>query len=102
MNKIKKVSLQILIGLSVLYLLLLIPDSNNTAIIKAIEKPFVWDKDAVWLQLENDFKNAFYKNKLIGYVGLWGRVSKKKSKTSDSLNAAACNYQLFNLFLVKT
>jgi len=36
--------------------------------------------------MENDFKNAFYKNKLIGYVGLWGRVSKKKSKTSDSLN----------------
>ncbi len=58
MNKIKKISLQILIALSLLYLVLLIPDSNNTTILKATEKPFTWNKDAAWLQLENDFKNA--------------------------------------------
>ena len=58
MKQLKKRILQILIGLSVLYLLLLIPDSNNTAIAKATEKPFVWSKDAAWLQLENNFKNA--------------------------------------------
>ena len=52
--------------------------------------------------MENDLKNAFYKNKLIGYVGLWGRVSKTERKTSDSLNAAACNYQLFNLYSLYT
>ncbi|MEO6731689.1 MAG: YiiX/YebB-like N1pC/P60 family cysteine hydrolase [Ferruginibacter sp.] len=58
MNKIKRRFLQILIGLAVLYLLLLIPDANNATIIKASEKPFAWNKDDLWLQLENDFKNA--------------------------------------------
>ncbi len=58
MNAIKRTFLKILIILSVLYLLLLIPDSNNSAIIKATERPFTWNKDALWLQLENDFKNA--------------------------------------------
>lgn len=57
-KKFKKRLLQILIGLLILYLVLLIPDSNNTTIINATEKPFIWNKDAVWLQLENDFENA--------------------------------------------
>ncbi len=58
MKKLKNRLLQTLIGLSLLYLLLLIPDSNNTTILKATEKPFIWNKDSAWLQLENDFKNA--------------------------------------------
>ena len=52
--------------------------------------------------MKDDLKNAFYKNKLIGYVGLGEKKKKKKSKTSDSLNAAACNYQLFNLYSLYT
>lgn len=50
--------MQIFIALSVLYLVLLIPDFKKGTIIKATEKPFVWNKDGLWLQLENDFKNA--------------------------------------------
>jgi hypothetical protein len=58
MKKAKKRLLQGLGVLVVMYLLLLIPDSNNTTIIKAAEKPFTWNRDALWLQLENDFIGA--------------------------------------------
>lgn len=58
MKKIKKRLLQIVIALTAIYLVLLIPDSGKSNIIKATEKPFAWNKDQLWLQLENDFKNA--------------------------------------------
>ncbi len=54
----KKRFLQILIVMSALYLLLLIPDFNRTTILKATEKPFTWNKDDLWLQLEHDFRVA--------------------------------------------
>ncbi|MEP7110272.1 MAG: YiiX/YebB-like N1pC/P60 family cysteine hydrolase [Ferruginibacter sp.] len=63
MKKIKKRCLPVLIAICVLYLLLLIPDSNKTAIIKATEKPFAWNRDDLWLQLENDFKQARQQSK---------------------------------------
>ena len=57
-NKCKKIFLYTAIVVAITYLLLLFPESNSTTIIKAAEKPFAWNKDALWLQLENDFKNA--------------------------------------------
>ena len=55
----KKRILQAVILMTVLYLLLLIPDfSGNVHIIKAGQKPFAWNKDALWKQLENDFVKA--------------------------------------------
>ncbi|MBC7888032.1 MAG: hypothetical protein H7Z13_09080 [Ferruginibacter sp.] len=58
MKKNIKKFLLIFIALCVLYLILLIPDVNRSAIAKATETPFAWNKDDVWLQLENDFKTA--------------------------------------------
>ncbi len=58
MNKFKKRALQIIVALCLLYLLLLIPDSNKSPIIKATETPFAWNKDSLWLQLEDDFRDA--------------------------------------------
>lgn len=54
----KKRLLQILMVLSALYLLLLTPDFNKTSILQATQKPFTWNKDDLWLQLENDFRVA--------------------------------------------
>ena len=55
--------LRVLLTFVILYLLLLIPDSNNTTIIHASQKPFTWTKDDYWLQLENDFKAAKHRSK---------------------------------------
>ena len=63
MKKNKKRLLRVLLTFVILYLLLLIPDSNNTTIIHASQKPFTWNKDDYWLQLENDFKAAKHQSK---------------------------------------
>ncbi len=58
MKNIKKRVLTIIVMIGILFTLLLIPDFNNTTILKATEKPFAWNKDELWLQLENDFRVA--------------------------------------------
>ena len=59
MKVLRKRILQCLVILACLYLLLLIPDSPDKAkMIVAGQKPFAWNKDALWQQLENDFVKA--------------------------------------------
>lgn len=59
MKILKKRILQLLAVLVILYLVLLIPDFGKTSpIIKATHKPFTWNKDDLWKQLENDFVKA--------------------------------------------
>ncbi len=52
---------RLLAGLTILlllYSLLLIPDSDEPAINTATQKPFTWNKDLLWKQLENNFTKA--------------------------------------------
>jgi len=59
MKIVKRRIVQLLGLLIVLYLILLIPDfANKSPLVKANAKPFTWNKDQLWLQLENDFRNA--------------------------------------------
>ena len=51
-----------LVALIIIYFLLLIPDSNTTSINAATQKPFVWNQDALWKQLENNFQKAKEEN----------------------------------------
>lgn len=45
-------------ALLVLYCLLLIPGKEDSNIIKATARPFKWNRDTVWQQLEDDFIKA--------------------------------------------
>jgi hypothetical protein len=58
LKKILKRLLQVTGALLLLYLLLLIPDKKDAAILPAANTSFSWNKDALWQQLENDFKTA--------------------------------------------
>ncbi len=44
--------------LAALYLLLLIPDADNYNAVSPNKKPFAWNQDALWQQMENNFKQA--------------------------------------------
>lgn len=55
MYKPVRAILKILGGLCALYLLLLIPDSNSSSIIKGNQKPFAWRQDSLWKNLESEF-----------------------------------------------
>jgi hypothetical protein len=59
MRKMTRKILLFCTAMVILYLLLLIPDrqnNNNPAL--ANHQPFVWQKDSLWLKLENDFRQA--------------------------------------------
>jgi hypothetical protein len=59
MKIVKRRIVQLLGLLIVLYLILLIPDfAIKGPLVKAHTKPFTWNKDQLWLQLENDFRKA--------------------------------------------
>ena len=59
MKKIKRFSLRIAAILVMLYLVLLIPDFNTkTKIVETGKRPFFWNNDALWQQMEGQFKNA--------------------------------------------
>ncbi|UEG51179.1 hypothetical protein LK994_06785 [Ferruginibacter lapsinanis] len=59
MTTLKKVSLRTIIVAVVLYLVLLIPDmGNNNKIVQPSQQPFEWKSDALWLQLEENFREA--------------------------------------------
>lgn len=59
MKKIKNILLRIIIGLAALYLLLLIPNADESVAKAAAGKtPFVWNQDLVWHEMENNFKEA--------------------------------------------
>ena len=63
MQKFRKRFISILLILVALYLLLFIPDSDKHNIVKAVDKPFVWNQDSVWNALENKFKETKDKSK---------------------------------------
>ena len=59
MRIIKKIILQFIGFLAILYVVLLIPDfGKNSPVIKATHKPFTWNKDDLWKKLESDFVKA--------------------------------------------
>ncbi len=59
MKKFAKKILHLIAGLALVYLLLLIPDGKQkTADIQTGKKPFAWNKDEQWLQMESLFKQA--------------------------------------------
>ncbi len=59
MQKLFKKIRYVLPGLVIVYLLLLIPDAAyKTANTTEVNKPFVWDRDAQWLQMENLYRQA--------------------------------------------
>jgi Permuted papain-like amidase enzyme, YaeF/YiiX, C92 family len=59
MKKFAKRILYLTIALAVLYLLLLIPDSKEKTIAAETgKKPFAWNRDAQWLQMEELFRLA--------------------------------------------
>jgi len=75
MKFLKKRVLPFLIFLALLYLLLLIPDTgNNGHVVQATGKPFAWNKDDLWKQLETDFIHA----KQLRSAQLDSLVQKKK------------------------
>ena len=56
MKKFKKISLRIIIALAALYLLLLVPASENKDPVSTATNPaFTWNKDQLWQKLEKDY-----------------------------------------------
>jgi hypothetical protein len=45
-------------SLIIVYLILLIPTENNSPIPAGIKKPFFWNRDSLWKNLEHEFVNA--------------------------------------------
>ena len=106
MQKTKKRVVRILLVLITAYLLLLIPDTNHSAIIKPADKPFAWNQDFVWNLLENNFAAAKKQNKSSvdsNINKLFGKeealyndiVINRISATDSNLNKILSNY--FNL-----
>ncbi len=59
MKKFKKNLLRLLVALAAVYLLLLIPATENKALVNKAQAPaFIWNKDSLWHTLENDFARA--------------------------------------------
>ena len=59
MKKFKNRILYFIAAIAVLYLLLLIPDAKEkNAAIETGKTPFVWNRDAQWIQMENQFRQA--------------------------------------------
>ena len=59
MKKFAKRILYLIVALALLYLLLLIPDSKEKNItVETGKKPFAWNRDAQWLQMEELFRQA--------------------------------------------
>ncbi len=59
MKRFKTFLLRLSIVLAALYLLLLIPDGTDKNMsLPSGQKPFAWNQDAVWQQMENNFRQA--------------------------------------------
>jgi len=59
MKKFTKKILYFIIGLGILYLLLLIPDGKEKNIVTGkVNKPFEWNRDDQWMQMEELFRQA--------------------------------------------
>lgn len=58
LNRVKRKILFFTALLATLYLLLLIPDADNYKPVSPNQKPFAWNQDALWQQMESNFKQA--------------------------------------------
>jgi Permuted papain-like amidase enzyme, YaeF/YiiX, C92 family len=58
MQRLKKILLRLFAVLAIIYLLLLIPDSAGKPEETPAEKPFAWNRDEVWNQLEQQFQEV--------------------------------------------
>jgi len=59
MKKLRKKILYLFAGLAVLYLLLLIPDpKEKNIVVETGKKPFAWNSDSLWLQMEEQYRLA--------------------------------------------
>ena len=59
MKKIKKIAGRIVAVIVLLYMLLLIPDFKSSGnMVQAGKRPYFWNSDAQWQQVEQQFKNA--------------------------------------------
>ncbi len=84
MKKFAKRILYLIAALGVLYILLLIPDSNENDIKAGTGKrPFAWNRDAQWLQMEELFKQA----RQMDTLKLDSLITEKKAMAAAELNA---------------
>jgi hypothetical protein len=107
MKKLKRITLRFITVLALLYLVLLIPDSNsNSNIMQAGKRPFFWNSDGLWQQMEQQFKNAkqlspaaldssIQKLKAVAVNDLL--AIKNKNITAADSNIAAIRNNVFNL-----
>lgn len=58
MQKVKRVFKIFLIVAAVLYCLLLLPEKESRPVSVPADKPFAWDLNSFWKQLENEYVNA--------------------------------------------
>jgi hypothetical protein len=103
MKRIKKILLRAIIALAALYLVLLIPDGTDDKAVAPNQKPFIWNQDALWLQMENDFKQAkqMKPQKRDSIIQQWqDDIDKQFDAIADSSIAFNDNrlYQLENSF----
>lgn len=84
MKRFRKIFLYLFAGLGILYLLLLIPDQKekNNAV-NTGKKPFAWNNDLLWLQMEDLFKQA----RQMDTLKLDALITAKKAIAESELNA---------------
>jgi hypothetical protein len=84
MKKLSKKFLYVFAGLGILYLLLLIPDTKEkNAAVNTGKKPFAWNRDSLWLQMEVLFKQA----RQMDTVKTDSLIAAKKAIAESELNS---------------
>ncbi len=92
MKKLTKRILYLIVTLAVLYLLLLIPDSKDKNIkAETGKKPFAWNRDAQWTEMEELFRQAKQMDtaKLDSAIDVYKTIAEKDLIALQSKNTAA-------------
>lgn len=92
MKKFTKRILYFIAALAILYLLLLIPDSKEkNFIIETGKKPFEWNRDAQWQQMEELFRQARQMDtaKLDSVINVYKAVAENEFIALQNKNTAA-------------
>ena len=83
MKKFTKKILYFIAALAAIYLLLLIPDSKEKNIaVETGKKPFAWNRDSFWLQMEEQYRQA----RQMDTIKLDSLIAAKKSVAEYELN----------------
>ncbi|MFT3681129.1 MAG: YiiX/YebB-like N1pC/P60 family cysteine hydrolase [Ferruginibacter sp.] len=89
---------RILAALLLLYVALLIPGKEDGTIVRPTAKPFAWNRDSIWQELENDFREARIQPavKLDSSIHLLFSTAGKfyKNITAKTLPATDSNFNL--------